>query len=101
MQLQQVTRGTAVQHIAGIGNRGLVFGRGLDISLGQAPARAQAYMLLTAAPVEGRYGGVVDLPNSSASLALPTGIFDTDILPKGALNDAARFGRPGTRCNLT
>ncbi|MDT8467104.1 acetamidase/formamidase family protein, partial [Alcaligenes nematophilus] len=64
-------------------------------------SRAQAYMLLTAAPVEGRYGGVVDLPNSSASLALPTGIFDTDILPKGALNDAARFGRPGTRCNLT
>ncbi len=64
-------------------------------------SRAQAYMLLTAAPIEGRYGGVVDLPNSSASLALPTGIFDTDILPKGALNDAARFGRPGTRCNLT
>ena len=55
----------------------------------------------TAAPVEGRYGGVVDLPNSSASLALPTGIFDTDILPKGALNDAARFGRPGTRCKLS
>lgn len=57
---------------------------------------SQAYMLLTAAPVEGRYGGVVDVPNASASLALPTGIFDTDILPQGALNDAAHFGRPGS-----
>ncbi|MGG4605797.1 acetamidase/formamidase family protein [Alcaligenaceae bacterium 429] len=58
---------------------------------------AQAYMLLTAAPVEGRYGGVVDLPNASASVSIPTGIFDTDILPKGALNEAARFGRPGVK----
>lgn len=61
----------------------------------------QAYMLLTAAPVEGRYGGVVDLPNASASLALPTGIFDTNILPQGALSEAAHFGRPGTRCTLS
>jgi formamidase len=58
---------------------------------------AQDYMLLTAAPVEGRYGGVVDLPNASASVSIPTGIFDTDILPKGALNEAARFGRPGVK----
>lgn len=62
---------------------------------------SQAYMLLTAAPVEGRYGGVVDLPNASASLALPTGIFDTNILPQGALSEAAHFGRPGTRCTLS
>lgn len=62
---------------------------------------SQAYMLLTAAPVEGRYGGVVDLPNASASLALPTGIFDTNILPEGALNEAAHYGRPGVRCTLS
>ena len=41
----------------------------------------QAYMLLSCAPVEGRISGVVDIPNACATLALPTGIFDKNILP--------------------
>ncbi len=63
-------------------------------------SRAQIYMLLTAAPVEGRYGGVVDLPNASASIAIPTGIFDVDILPQGAIEGAASYGRPGVKMTL-
>lgn len=41
----------------------------------------QAYMLLTAAPVEGRIGGIVDIPNCACTVAIPTGIFDKNILP--------------------
>jgi formamidase len=41
----------------------------------------QAYMLLSCAPIEGRLSGVVDIPNACATLALPTAIFDKNILP--------------------
>ncbi|NRQ40086.1 acetamidase/formamidase family protein [Nonomuraea sp. NN258] len=41
----------------------------------------QAYLLLGAAPIEGRVSGVVDIPNACCSLYLPTGIFDFDIKP--------------------
>jgi formamidase len=41
----------------------------------------QAYLLLSCAPVEGRLSGVVDIPNACATLALPTAIFDKNILP--------------------
>jgi formamidase len=41
----------------------------------------QAYLLLGAAPIEGRFSGVVDIPNSCATLYLPTAIFDFDIRP--------------------
>ncbi len=41
----------------------------------------QAYMLLSCAPVEGRISGVVDIPNACCTLALPTEIFDKNILP--------------------
>jgi formamidase len=41
----------------------------------------QAYLLLGAAPIEGRVSGVVDIPNACASLYLPTAIFDFDIRP--------------------
>ena len=30
----------------------------------------QAYMILTAAPVEGRIGGIVDIPNCACTVAL-------------------------------
>ncbi|WP_410540015.1 formamidase [Streptomyces sp. KL2] len=43
----------------------------------------QAYLLLGAAPVEGRFSGVVDIPNSCATLYLPTAVFDFDIRPSG------------------
>ena len=41
----------------------------------------QAYLFLGAAPVEGRIGGVVDIPNSAVTLSVPLAIFDRDILP--------------------
>ncbi|MFB9378307.1 formamidase [Kineococcus gynurae] len=44
----------------------------------------QAYMILGAAPIEGRLSGVVDIPNSCATVYLPTSIFDVDIRPSAA-----------------
>jgi len=41
----------------------------------------QAYLLLSAAPVEGRISGIVDIPNACCTLALPTQIFDFNIKP--------------------
>lgn len=42
---------------------------------------AQAYSILGTAPVQGHISGVVDVPNSCATLWLPTKIFDFDISP--------------------
>jgi len=44
--------------------------------------REQAYLLLSAAPIESHVGAVVDSPNACVTLALPLGIFEHDILPK-------------------
>jgi len=41
----------------------------------------QAYLLLGAAPVEGRIGGIVDIPNCAVTIGVPLEIFDRDILP--------------------
>ncbi|WP_433799291.1 formamidase [Actinomycetospora sp. CA-084318] len=41
----------------------------------------QAYLILCAAPIEGRVSGIVDIPNACCSLYVPTGIFDVDIRP--------------------
>jgi formamidase len=41
----------------------------------------QAYLLLSCAPVEGRISGIVDIPNACCTLAIPTEIFEMDILP--------------------
>jgi len=41
----------------------------------------QAYMILGAAPIEGRLSGVVDIPNFCSTVYLPTAIFDIDIRP--------------------
>lgn len=41
----------------------------------------QAYLLLGAAPIEGRLSGVVDIPNSCATVYIPTEIFEFDIRP--------------------
>ena len=45
---------------------------------------AQAYSILGTAPVQGHISGVVDVPNASATLWLPTEIFDFDINPTAA-----------------
>ncbi|MBM7715806.1 formamidase [Siminovitchia sp. FSL H7-0308] len=42
----------------------------------------QAYMLLSSAPVEGHVAGIVDIPNACCTVALPTQIFEKDIMPK-------------------
>ena len=41
----------------------------------------QAYILLGAAPIEGRISGIVDIPNVCCSLYLPTEIFERAIRP--------------------
>nr|WTB34920.1 acetamidase/formamidase family protein [Streptomyces sp. NBC_00830] len=41
----------------------------------------QAYLLLGAAPIEGRLSGVVDIPNSCATVYIPTAIFDFPVAP--------------------
>ncbi len=43
----------------------------------------QAYLILGTSPIEGRIGGVVDIPNACCSVFLPTGIVDGDIRPGG------------------
>lgn len=63
-------------------------------------SRSQIFMLLTAAPVEGRYGEVVDVPNASASIAIPTAIFDVDIKPQGAIAGQATYGHPGVKMTM-
>lgn len=42
----------------------------------------QAYMILSSAPVEGRINGIVDVPNACCTVAIPTQIFEKNILPK-------------------
>ncbi len=44
----------------------------------------QAYMILGAAPIEGRLSGVVDIPNSCATVYIPTAIFDFDVRPSAS-----------------
>ncbi len=41
----------------------------------------QAYLILGTSPIEGRIGGVVDIPNACCTVFLPTEIFDFDIRP--------------------
>jgi formamidase len=41
----------------------------------------QAYMILGAAPIEGRLSGVVDIPNSCSTVYIPTAIFDFNPRP--------------------
>ena len=44
----------------------------------------QAYLILGAAPIEGRLSGVVDIPNACATVYIPTAIFDFDVEPTAA-----------------
>ena len=47
-------------------------------------SRSQAYSILGTAPVQGHISGVVDVPNSCATLWLPTQIFEFDIHPNAS-----------------
>lgn len=57
----------------------------------------QAYLILGAAPIEGRFSGVVDIPNSCATVYLPTAIFDFDVRPSagGPVGIKPGGGAPG------
>lgn len=52
----------------------------------------QAYLLLSCAPSEGRISGIVDIPNACATLAVPTEIFEFDILPSSSGPRKIRLG---------
>ena len=50
-------------------------------------------MILGSAPIEGRFSGVVDIPNSCATVYIPRRIFDFDVAPverEAASGDAGR-----------
>jgi formamidase len=51
----------------------------------------QALHILGTVPIEGRHSGMVDIPNSCSTLALPTGAFEFDLSP-GNLGNAADRG---------
>jgi formamidase len=51
----------------------------------------QALHILGTVPIEGRHSGMVDVPNSCSTLALPTGAFEFDLSP-GNLGNAADRG---------
>ena len=55
----------------------------------------QAYMILGAAPIEGRLSGVVDIPNSCSTVYIPTAIFDFDVRRRP--RDRIRCGPQGCR----
>ncbi|GAW06331.1 Acetamidase Formamidase [Lentinula edodes] len=59
--------------------------------------REQAYLLLSAAPVESHVGAIVDSPNACVTLALPLGIFEHDILPKEEGLEKIDFGQCAIR----
>ncbi|TFC93991.1 acetamidase/formamidase family protein [Cryobacterium sinapicolor] len=52
------------------------------VKFGYSPE--QAYIILGAAPIEGRLSGVVDIPNSCSTVYIPTAIFDFDVRPSAA-----------------
>ncbi|TFK34559.1 Acetamidase/Formamidase [Crucibulum laeve] len=59
--------------------------------------REQAYLLLSAAPVESHVGALVDSPNACVTLAIPTGIFDHNILPNPDGFPKRNFGQCAIR----
>jgi len=52
------------------------------VKFGYSPE--QAYIILGAAPIEGRLSGVVDIPNSCSTVYIPTAIFDFEVRPSQA-----------------
>lgn len=44
----------------------------------------QAYLILGAVPIEGRFSGVVDIPNACATVYIPVEIFDFDVRPSAS-----------------
>jgi len=53
----------------------------------------QAYLLLSCCPCEGRVSGIVDIPHAVCTLALPTEIFDFNIVPSSVGPTKADHGK--------
>ncbi|NJC65885.1 acetamidase/formamidase family protein [Planosporangium flavigriseum] len=60
----------------------------------------QIYLLLGAAPIEGRFSGVVDIPNCCATIYIPTEIFDFDVRPNTAGTTRVDPGRGAPRAGF-
>ncbi|NJC73127.1 acetamidase/formamidase family protein [Planosporangium thailandense] len=60
----------------------------------------QVYLLLGAAPIEGRFSGVVDIPNSCATVYIPTEIFDFDVRPNAKGTARIDPGRGAPRASF-
>lgn len=56
----------------------------------------QAYIILGAAPIEGRISGIVDIPNVCCSLYIPAEIFERDVLPKDVPTRTPKEGQLAT-----
>ncbi|KAF9510940.1 hypothetical protein BS47DRAFT_1347256 [Hydnum rufescens UP504] len=59
-------------------------------------SREQAYLLLSAAPVDSHVAGLVDSPNACVTMSLPVGIFDFDINPTEAGLKVRKLGECAT-----
>lgn len=53
----------------------------------------QIYLLLAAAPVDGRIASIVDIPNACCTLSIPTEIFSFDIRPEAAVAENIKKNR--------
>ena len=53
----------------------------------------QIYLLLGAAPVDGRVPSIVDIPNTCCTLSIPTETFSFDIRPEAAVAENAKKNR--------
>ena len=67
------------------------------VKFGYSPE--QAYLILGAAPIEGRLSGVVDIPNSCSTVYIPTAIFDFDVRPSAAGPHQINPGMGAPRAN--
>lgn len=45
----------------------------------------QVYCILSAAPIQGCIGSIVDIPNACCTLSIPTDIFSFDVKPEAAI----------------
>ena len=76
--------------------------KALPVSEARLQEELALHMILGSAPIEGRFSGVVDIPNSCATVYIPRRIFDFDIAPgtaphqvKSGVGMGDRAGRVG------
>ena len=60
----------------------------------------QIYLLLAAAPVDGRIASIVDIPNACCTLSIPTEIFSFDIRPEATMAENVKKKSRRSRKNV-